>query len=126
MKYRREYSLKIIGKNLRYYRKKRGFSVEYVKEYLRIGSKQAIYKWENGNGYPQTDTMFALMELYEIGLRELLNEKPRFYSQKNVGWYIKDLYCIGNIFIYSTIEHKKEENKLKRYELYMERISKEA
>ena len=100
--------------------------MEYVKEYLRIGSKQAIYKWENGNGYPQTDTMFALMELYEIGLRELLNEKLIFYSQKNVGWYIKDLYCIGNIFIYSTIEHKKEENKLKRYELYMERVSKEA
>ena len=50
-------------------------SVEEVKEYLRIGSIQAIYKWEEGKSYPQTDTMFALMELYEIELKDLLREE---------------------------------------------------
>lgn len=48
MKYRKEYNLKVIGENLKYYREKNNFSVEYIRKYLRLGSKQAIYKWENG------------------------------------------------------------------------------
>lgn len=72
MKKRPEYNKKLIGENLRRCRQARHFSVEQVREYLRLGSVQAIYKWEEGAGYPQTDTMFALMELYGIELKDLL------------------------------------------------------
>lgn len=72
MRYRKEYDKKIIGENLRKSRLKKNLTVEQVKEYLCIGSLQAIYKWEEGKGYPQTDTMLALMELYEIELKDLL------------------------------------------------------
>ncbi len=75
MKQRPVYDNKLIGRNLRRCRKARNISVEQLREYLKIGSVQAIYKWEAGRGYPQTDTMFALMELYEIGLSELLREE---------------------------------------------------
>lgn len=74
MKYRPEYNKKLIGKNLRRCRQAKKYTVQQVREYLKLGSIQAIYKWEEGASYPQTDTMFALMELYEIGLSDLLKE----------------------------------------------------
>lgn len=46
MKYRPEYNNKLIGKNLRRCRQAKSLSVEQVREYLRLGSLQAIYKWE--------------------------------------------------------------------------------
>lgn len=73
MRRRPEYDRRMIGENLRRCRQRRDLSVEQVREYLNIGSLQAIYKWEEGKSYPQTDTMFALMELYEIELRDLLD-----------------------------------------------------
>ncbi len=77
MKKRPEYNKKLIGENLRRCRQAKHLSVEQVRKYLRLGSVQAIYKWEEGASYPQTDTMFALMELYDIGLRDLLyGERP--------------------------------------------------
>ncbi len=72
MKYRPEYNRKLIGRNLRRCREAKHLSVEEVRRYLRIGSQQAVYKWEEGRSYPQADTMLALMELYGAGLEDIL------------------------------------------------------
>ena len=72
MKYRPEYDMKIIGENLKRLREAKSLSVKDVQEYLGFGSVQAIYKYENGKGYPQVDTMFALMELYEADLCDII------------------------------------------------------
>ncbi|MCR4815337.1 MAG: helix-turn-helix domain-containing protein [Lachnospiraceae bacterium] len=69
---RPEYDLKTVGANLRRLRKAKGLSVEEVREYLMIGSTQAIYKYENGKSYPQSDTMFALMELYGATIYDII------------------------------------------------------
>lgn len=74
MKYRPEYDLKVIGENLKRLRKEKSLSVEEVREYLRLGSVQAVYKYEQGKGYPQTDTMLALMELYDAELKDIIYE----------------------------------------------------
>ena len=76
MKYRREYDKRVIGENLRFFREQKNMSVEQVRRYLRIGSQQAIYKWEEGVCYPQTDTLLALMELYDVEWRDII------YSRK--------------------------------------------
>jgi transcriptional regulator with XRE-family HTH domain len=47
-------------------------TVEQLREYLCLGSVQAIYKYEAGVGYPQADTMLALMELYGVGVNEIV------------------------------------------------------
>ena len=47
-------------------------TVGHVREYLCLGSVQAIYKYEAGVGYPQADTMLALMELYGVGVHEIV------------------------------------------------------
>ena len=83
MKYRPEYDSKVIGRNLRRLREARHLSVEYVREYLRLGSVQAVYKYEKGTSYPQTDTMFALMELYGAELKDIVNQEEA--SASSVG-----------------------------------------
>lgn len=71
---RTEYDMKVIGRNLRRLREKKHLSVEQVREYLCLGSVQAVYKYEAGAGYPQADTMLALMELYDAGVHEIVKE----------------------------------------------------
>lgn len=74
MKCRTEYDLKVIGRNLRRLRTQNHLTVEQVREYLCMGSVQAIYKYEAGMGYPQADTLLALMELYNVGVGEIVRE----------------------------------------------------
>ena len=71
---RPEYDMKVVGQNLKRLRVAKNLSVDDVREYLCLGSVQAIYKYEKGKSYPQTDTMFALMELYEANLYDIIKE----------------------------------------------------
>lgn len=71
---RTEYDMKVIGRNLRRLREKKRLSVEQVREYLCLGSVQAVYKYEAGVGYPQADTLLALMELYDAGVNEIVRD----------------------------------------------------
>ena len=110
MKYRPEYDKELIGKNLRRCRQAKGFSVEQVREYLRIGSIQAIYKWEEGKSYPQTDTMFALMELYEIGIQDLLYKET------------EDILIDTYIEKYAMFTEREKDSRMKRLVQYIQRL----
>lgn len=110
MKYRPEYDKELIGKNLRRCRQAKGFSVEQVREYLRIGSIQAIYKWEEGKSYPQADTMFALMELYEIGIQDLL------YKEK------KEIPIHTYVETCPFFAERQKEGRMKRLMQYFQRL----
>ena len=90
MKYRPEYDLKVIGENLKRLREEKQLSVKYVKEYLRLGSVQAIYKYESGKGYPQADTMLALMELYGADIKDIIHKHKENLSCFNE--YIRAYY----------------------------------
>lgn len=72
MEHRTEYDLKAIGRNLKRLRESRHLTVEQVREYLCLGSVQAVYKYESGTGYPQADTLLALMELYGAGVDDIV------------------------------------------------------
>lgn len=88
MKQRPEYDLEVIGKNLKRLRKEKKLSVEEVREYLCLGTVQAVYKYEKGKCYPQADTMFALMELYEANLFDIVCEHEEDCASSSV-IYIK-------------------------------------
>ena len=122
MKYRPEYDKKLIGKNLRRCRQAKNLTVEQVKEYLCIGSIQAIYIWEEGKSYPQTDTMFALMELYEIGLKDLLyKEKEAVLTE------VENIYEIDTHFRKRKFLAKQEnEGTMKRLLRYVQYLHKNA
>ena len=46
---RPEYDFKVIGKNLRKLRIRQHLTVEDVREYMQLGTVQAVYKWERGD-----------------------------------------------------------------------------
>ncbi len=91
MRMRPEYDLKIVGQNLRRLRMAKNLTVEDVRQYLCLGSVQAIYKYEKGKGYPQADTMFALMELYGAGINDIVmkHEEDEMSSSAVYGEKIK-------------------------------------
>ena len=88
MKHRREYTKDMIGENLRLARERKGFSVADVREYLQLGSVQAIYKYESGLSYPPADTLLALMELYDIDRIDLMYQQLERCEglQNSAGW----------------------------------------
>ncbi len=100
---RTEYDMKVIGRNLRRLREKKHLSVEQVREYLCLGSVQAVYKYEAGAGYPQADTLLALMELYDAGVNEIVRDcEEELCSSfdvygKNFLFFYKNLNTLQNV-----------------------------
>ena len=74
---REEFNRKIIGENLRKLRLAKGLTVEDVRCYLKLGSVQAIYKYENGVSYPQVDTFLSMLELYEAQIIKCIEGKSK-------------------------------------------------
>ncbi|MBQ9990468.1 MAG: helix-turn-helix transcriptional regulator [Lachnospiraceae bacterium] len=95
---RKEIDSQMFGSNLRFYRNLRGYTVEEVREYLCLGSAQSVYKWESGKNFPQADTLIALMELYEIDYRELL-EEPQERNIDYLLWQQQETEQRGGLLI---------------------------
>lgn len=69
---RPKYDVKLIGRNLKRLRLAKKLTVEEVRRYLQLGSVQAVYKYEAGKSYPPADAIFALMQLYEADLYDIV------------------------------------------------------
>lgn len=63
-----------FGEKMYQLRKARGFSQEALAEKLNT-SRQAVSKWENNNGYPETEKMILLANLFQVSLDDLLIEE---------------------------------------------------
>lgn len=77
---RPEYDFKVIGKNLRKLRIRQHLTVEDVREYMQLGTVQAVYKWERGESLPQADSLLALMELYQVHSVDMLVGESKMLS----------------------------------------------
>ena len=65
---------------------KRGLSVKDVAEKLDIGSVQCVYQWINGKRMPTIDNLYALADLLDADIDEILSRRRRVGeddSQKN-------------------------------------------
>lgn len=60
------------GVNLRRIMDERGLTVKDVKEYLHLGSVQSIYHWLNGECLPSVDNLYAMSQLFQISVDDLL------------------------------------------------------
>ena len=63
-----------FGEKLYQLRKTHGFSQEALAEKLNT-SRQAVSKWENNNGYPETEKIILLAKLFSVSLDDLLMEE---------------------------------------------------
>lgn len=93
---------KRTGIRLRRIMDERGLSVKDVQQYLELGSVQSVYHWLNGLSMPTIDNLYALSELFQMP--------------------IDDLVCVNrdNVFAY------KSDSQCERISAYYERLNKAA
>ena len=70
-----------FAKNLKQIRKEKGLSQEGLAELLDV-SRQAVSKWELGDGYPEADKLLLLSDKLDVSLDWLMNTG---YTGENSG-----------------------------------------
>ncbi len=73
-----------FGEKLYQLRKSHGLSQEALAEKLNT-SRQAISKWENNNGYPETEKIILIGKLFQVNLDDLLIEEKDAFQRKPSG-----------------------------------------
>lgn len=93
MNIRKDYDMKVIGGNLRKLRIENGYSIEEIREFLCLGSVQAVYKYELGSSYPPGDTLLALMEIYHADVYDIIRTDEE--DDKSSSCFIGTFLTVG-------------------------------
>ena len=81
------------GKRIKTLMRKRGLNVKNIKEYLGLGSVQSVYHWLDGSSMPTIDNLYALSELLQVPIDDMLcgnRELKRNDGQRN---FAKRVQC---------------------------------
>ncbi|MFB1051485.1 helix-turn-helix domain-containing protein [Paraliobacillus sp. JSM ZJ581] len=76
----------MFGEKLFKLRKEKGFSQETLAEKLNT-SRQAISKWENGQGFPETEKLLMIGNIFEVSIDYLLKDSVENNEEKE-GYYV--------------------------------------
>lgn len=64
--------LTATGENITRLRREKGLTVREVQSYFGFEEPQAIYKWQRGQSLPSVDNLYALSNLLEVPMNEIL------------------------------------------------------
>ena len=73
-----------FSENLRRIRRERGISQEELAEQLKV-SRQAVSKWEQGNGYPEVEKLLLLSEVLSVSLDRLMSLNTEAGGEERAG-----------------------------------------
>ena len=90
---RQEYDMKKIGNNLKKLRLANGYTIEDIREFLCLGSVQAVYKYAYGTSYPPGDTLLALMQLYNADIYDIIGKEEDTMSSSSL---FSCIFYMGN------------------------------
>ncbi len=78
----------------------KGYTVRDIQEYLNLACVQSIYHWLDGRSLPAIDNLYALSELFNVSIDEMIcgNRKPVYNKESGeriMLYYskIKELYA---------------------------------
>ena len=80
------------GINLRRIMDQRGLTVKDVQQYLGLGSVQSVYHWLNGSSMPTIDNLYALSELFQKPIDDLVCGNRRRIASEMYDTNYKRLY----------------------------------
>ena len=60
------------GANIKRLRLQKGLTVRDLQDYFGFEEPQAIYKWQRGESLPSVDNLYALGNLLEISMEDIL------------------------------------------------------
>lgn len=99
-----------LGEKIQKFRKEAGMSQEEFAEQMGV-SRQAVSRWERDNGYPETEKLIKISQLFHVSLDYLLNEKDggeenseRIFQVQ--GWYVSREMAEG-FLDYQKLKYKK-------------------
>lgn len=76
-----------LGEKIYKLRKEKGFSQEVLAE--QIGTtRQAISKWENNQGFPETEKLLQLSNIFEVSIDFLLKDEKSVKDTDERGFYV--------------------------------------
>lgn len=76
-----------FGEKLYKLRKEKGWSQEELAEQVNT-TRQAISKWENNQGFPETEKLLMISNLFEVSVDSLLKENAETNKGNDNGYYI--------------------------------------
>lgn len=85
-----------FGEKLLKLRKEKGLSQEALAEKLNT-SRQAVSKWENGQGYPETEKLLMIGKIFDVSIDYLLKSFGETKSDKESGYYVSKEMADGYI-----------------------------
>ena len=83
------------GNNIRRLRMERGLTVRDLQSYFGFEEPRAIYKWQKGESLPTVDNLYALGNLLEVPMDQIL--VPVAVKLHIVGLHQPESYCKKNI-----------------------------
>ena len=85
-----------LGEKIFKLRKEKGLSQEALAE--QIGTtRQAISKWENNQGFPETEKLLHLSNIFEVSTDFLLKDEKTIKGADERGYYVNREMAIGYI-----------------------------
>lgn len=91
-----------FGEKLLALRKENGLSQEALAEKLNT-SRQAISKWENGQGYPETEKIIMISTIFEVSTDFLLKDNVSENDHSNDGYYVSKEKVEGYLDYYTKV-----------------------
>lgn len=95
-----------FGEKLYQLRKSQGLSQEALAEKLNT-SRQAVSKWENNNGYPETEKIILISKMFQVNLdalliddREICSGNEKKLQEETKGFYVSRETANGFLFYY--------------------------
>src|SRR5699024_7890950 len=76
-----------FGEKLFQLRKENGLSQEALAEKVNT-TRQAISKWENGQGYPETEKLIIIGNIFGVSMDYLLKDSVEPNNDKESGYYV--------------------------------------
>jgi transcriptional regulator with XRE-family HTH domain len=73
---------KETGVNLRKHMDRCGITPKDVQQYLGLGCVQSVYRWLAGVNVPTIDNLYALSELFQVPIDEMIRGNRRELQRK--------------------------------------------
>lgn len=85
-----------LGEKIYKLRKERNLSQEALAEFVGT-TRQAISKWENNQGYPETEKLLLLSNVFEVSIDFLLKDEKTESSADEKDYYVSREMAVGYI-----------------------------
>ena len=92
-----------FGERLFKLRKEKGLSQEALAEQLNT-TRQAISKWENNQGYPETEKLLMLSNIFGVSVDSLLKENTEHTTSTDKGYYVSRECAEGFLSFHKKIK----------------------